>query len=372
MYGNGLLLSNLTNYHDGDPWIVETNRSDLPHDIEPEPPAHVIMTIGGVEPLDAQLGVFPKKTVPDTLYDALFGQPDPIDVEVEAAGGDTQVVPPIQTYAILDAAKFTNLPELLAESDLECACMFKGDAFEELKEVAPWIVKLEEASGFTRNLFTRSASPWHLWDRETGVFIRSRDRMTVLQSHLRKFFRIRDESGAWFYLRLHDPRVMRALAREASRLSQRIMVRRPQGYDLSIITCLDGSAEIVVPTAEAIAEPTPIRIGSREKAIFRRLTLEARGEGLIAELETRGVVGAVEDCRERQERKNLIVAAFERMHHYGFQQPLQQNRWAVWEIFYGAGFERHDPILSQICHSRDASSGERFALFQRRLEELYP
>lgn len=157
MYGNGLLLSNLTNYHDGDPWIVEASRSDLPHDIEPEPPAHVIMTIGGVEPLDAQLGVFPKKTVPDTLYDTLFGQPDPIDIEVEAAGRDTPAAPPIRTYAILDAAKFTNLPELLAESDLEYACMFKGDSFEELKEVAPWIVQLEEASGFTRNLFTRSA-----------------------------------------------------------------------------------------------------------------------------------------------------------------------------------------------------------------------
>lgn len=62
-----------------------------------------IETIEGVEPLDTQIGVFPKKTVPDALHDALFGQPDPTAAVVEAAGGDAAL--PIQTYAILEAAK---------------------------------------------------------------------------------------------------------------------------------------------------------------------------------------------------------------------------------------------------------------------------
>ena len=46
----------------------------------------------------------------------------------------------VRTYAILDAAKAPGLPELLAASELEHRCLFKGDTYEELKDVAPWIV----------------------------------------------------------------------------------------------------------------------------------------------------------------------------------------------------------------------------------------
>ena len=64
----------------------------------PAEPALQIDTIEGVEPLDAQLGVAELKTVPDALYEPLFGQPS-----------DARS----HTYAILDAAKVPNLPELL-------------------------------------------------------------------------------------------------------------------------------------------------------------------------------------------------------------------------------------------------------------------
>ncbi len=54
---------------------------------------------------------------------ALFSQPD----------SDT----PHYTYALLDAAKVTNLPELLAGSKLEHRCLFQREAFDGLKNVAP-------------------------------------------------------------------------------------------------------------------------------------------------------------------------------------------------------------------------------------------
>ena len=109
---------------------------------EPERPVLQVDTIEGVEPLDTQIGVFPKKIVSDALHDALFGQQEPTAAEIEAAGGDPAAVPPMQTYAILDAAKLTNLPELLERSGLEHRCLFKDDAYDELKNVAPWIVRL--------------------------------------------------------------------------------------------------------------------------------------------------------------------------------------------------------------------------------------
>ncbi len=57
----------------------------------------VIKELGPVTPLDAQFGVHPKKSVPDALNDALFGQPDPSEGEREAFGAD---IPPLATYAV--------------------------------------------------------------------------------------------------------------------------------------------------------------------------------------------------------------------------------------------------------------------------------
>ncbi len=173
-----------------DPWMLRPGAADLAP-AEPEKSSLQIETIEGVEPLDAQIGVFPKKTVPDALHDALFGQPAPLDTEIAAAGGDASAVPPLQTYAILDAAKLTNLPELLERSGLEHRCLFKGNAYDELKNVAPWIVRLEEGEAFTRNLFTRGDAHWHLWDREPGIYVRSRGSLDDMYRH----FSIHSPSG---------------------------------------------------------------------------------------------------------------------------------------------------------------------------------
>lgn len=351
-----------------DPWVLKPGQVST----ATARPALQIETIDKVEPLGPQIGVFPKKTVPDALHDALFGQPEATETEVALAGGDVPAVPPLQTYAVLDAAKLINLPELLEDSGLEYRCLFKGDAYDELKDVAPWIVRLEEGNSFTRNLFSRSDAPWHLWDSEPGICIRSRAELAALNSHLRKFFKIRDGAGAWYYLRLHDPRVTRALLRGAPAFGQRLLVPQPQSHNLTVITCVESRAEIVRPSPDAQAEARPIRIGPQEKAVFRHLTFGARADSLMAILDKRRAVALPADIAARRASRDVIVAALDRMHGYGFQQQTQQERWALWELFYGAQFERADPALSRICDSRDRSSGERFALFQRRLEELYP
>lgn len=46
-----------------------------------------IQTIDGLTPLDPQIGIFPKKCIPDALADLLFGQPAPSEAGIETAGG---------------------------------------------------------------------------------------------------------------------------------------------------------------------------------------------------------------------------------------------------------------------------------------------
>ena len=159
-------------------------------------PALQIDPIGSFEPLDIQMGIAEPKTVPDALYEPLFGQHSSAT---------------LHTYAVLDAAKISNLPELLENSGLKHRCLFKGDAYNDLKEVAPWIAQLEDGNVFTRNLFTRSNAPWHLWDQELGIYLRSSGALDDIWRHFRKFTKVQDEQGKWYYWRFWSGSFVRVL-----------------------------------------------------------------------------------------------------------------------------------------------------------------
>jgi len=165
-----------------------------------------IEEIEGVEPLDMQFGVHPPKTVPDALYEPLFGQPDPSAAEMAQYGGADKV-PPLNTYAILDAAKVVNFVEMLEASGLEHRCLFKGEAAQEMRDVAPYVVRLKEDVDFTRNLFSKDPEqevPWFMWDCEPGIYVRSRGSLDDMWKHFRKFTKVQDENGKWFYFRFWE------------------------------------------------------------------------------------------------------------------------------------------------------------------------
>ena len=170
----------------------------------------IIEEIEGVEPLDAQMGVWPRKTVPDALYEPLFGQPEPTEGEI-ALYGSADAVPQMNTFAILDAAKLPYLlTGMLEDSGLRHKSLFQGAAQEELKEHAPYLVELAEDNSFTRALFTADAAN-ALWDKDLGIYIRSRTGFDDIRKHFRKFTRVKDEEGQWSYLRYWEPTTLRAL-----------------------------------------------------------------------------------------------------------------------------------------------------------------
>lgn len=221
-----------------DPWAP---RPGTPNDVHPTRPTPTlkIELIDDIAPLGTQFGVFPKKSVPDLLHHLLFGQPEPTDPEIRVVGGDAALVPQMQTYAILDAAKVPNLPELLKESGLEHRCLFKGTAYAELKDVAPWIVRLEDGSVFTRNLFTDSDACWHLWGNEPGIYIRSRDALDDLWRHFRKFTYVRDRSGRMHYLCFWQAWLIKELVQtEAGAWALKQLMG---AQDLTLIAIHDGS-----------------------------------------------------------------------------------------------------------------------------------
>lgn len=174
----------------------------------------IIEEIEGVEPLDAQQGVWPQKTVPDALMEPLFGQPEPTEDEIAHYGSQDQV-PPMKTYAIVDAAKLQWGGSEIENCEMPYRCLFKGDAAQELKDVAPYLIELNAETSFTRTLFTHNKNmpdemtSVHLWHKEPGIYIRSRANFEDLWRHFRQFTQIQDENNKWYFFRFWEPWVLR-------------------------------------------------------------------------------------------------------------------------------------------------------------------
>lgn len=149
--------------------------------------------IDGIEPIPP--GMSPADTAP--IFELLFHHE-------------------LRVYAVLDAALVPNLPELLEASGLEHRCLFSQEAEETLGNSAPWIVRLERTNKFVRNLLTDSPSPapWHLWGYEPGLFIQSTGSLDSLWQHLRKFTRVQDHAGNWYFMRFWDTNFLFGLLRQ--------------------------------------------------------------------------------------------------------------------------------------------------------------
>lgn len=190
----------------GDIWTNKAADRPASQDTSAPAPIYGLRThsIDNIELLDDQFGIDPKRPVPDALTDELFGEPAPTKADLAAAGGDADKVPPMNTFAVLDAANVINLPELLANSGLDHECMFIGEAKDELGDVAPWIVHLKSDTALTRNIFTTGKAPWQLWDKNPGMVLRARATCSEMQKHFRKILKVQDDTGKWFYFRFWE------------------------------------------------------------------------------------------------------------------------------------------------------------------------
>lgn len=232
-----------------------------------------IEIVENVAPLGPQLGVYPAQTVPEALRDVLFGQPMPDEMEINAAGGDSDALASMQTYAVLDAGKVPGLIERLAGSDLQHRCLFKGSASGDFGHIAPWLVRLEDGNALTRSLFSITGMPSDLWEVEPGILIRSRAPLDEVWGHLRKFTRVQDVEGKWFYFRFWEGWYFHVLADRQNTLPElsRLFARILHG------------AHVVVPHRHAGAAvlARPARRQSQERFV---LTPALRAELSLATL----------------------------------------------------------------------------------------
>lgn len=204
--------------------------------------AHVgVETISEIEPLEGGDEFASELTVPGALRDVLFAQPALSTDELALGRIHPETAPELKCYVLIDAAKITNAAQLIEASDLPCRCLFTGGAFEELSDVAPWLVELKEGNSFTRQLFLVGDEPWCLWGLAPLIYFRSRESLQDIWHHLRKFTNVKLQNGSSVFLRFWDTIAFRALilsggdASDAFLSSKRVFI-----HDMGLCDASEG------------------------------------------------------------------------------------------------------------------------------------
>ena len=335
----------MTGPEDGDYWTNLPGALAERRDGAPAP-ALTVETIGGVEPLDTQLGVVEPLTVPPALYEPLFGQPDVIE---------GRTILPLQTYAVLDAAKLPGLPEMLEASGLQHACLFQGTAAEELRDVAPYLIRLEEGHRFTRGLFTRGDAPWNMWGKEPGIFLRSRGTMDLVRSHLRRSVRTQDMEGRWHLFRIWEATTAGAYLSGLSDRTEwwsrwfvvrgvgspcRIMIpeasRRERSAKLHVFG-VDGSSGHL----SALTPVGPLTISGADVARLSAARRERQLDKLADRLEETlpEAIGGLSTVEVDDLTRDVVA----RMQGLGFRRSSHLFVLLCWEAAFGPHFEEIDP-----------------------------
>ena len=241
---------------EGDYWVTSGALESLER---PDGPSGLsVSVIEGVFPLDTQIGAFPSKPCPDVLAAQVFG-----------LSGD----PSKHAYAILDAGRIPNLEERLEFRDEQHSCLFRGQAGEDLKGIAPWMVSLGPADRLTRSLFTSSGQPGDLWMNDAAIYVRSHKGFSSRFAHFRKFTKLMNDAGNWSFFRFWEPWMLQVLAMRSERLpALSRMMGRIFGGD--IVTVLHRQADLAYAISfEDLEVREPIRLtaylrGDLSRAVF--------------------------------------------------------------------------------------------------------
>jgi hypothetical protein len=107
-------------------------------------------------------------------------------------------------YAVLDGGSIPDLlDKLYGEQRPEFECLYTGEIKPDLAEVAPYLVRLEPKSEFTRWVMAEG------WGKHWGVFVVAPVDFRAMRHHLRHFLIVHGADGKAFYFRFYDPRVLR-------------------------------------------------------------------------------------------------------------------------------------------------------------------
>ncbi|MCH2076207.1 MAG: DUF4123 domain-containing protein [Rhodobacteraceae bacterium] len=114
----------------------------------------------------------------------------------ENPGGDKG---PLMAYLLVDASCDPLITMHADSFNEQSRCLFDGQAFEDLAEVALWLISLERNG---------QAWDWFMdegWSNNWGIVILSRLPLAKLKSHFKKFIEAEDEDGEVCFFKFYRP-----------------------------------------------------------------------------------------------------------------------------------------------------------------------
>lgn len=163
-----------------------------------DPPAE-FTELAGFAPLGRQFGVAAPLTVPTELHPVLFPDQQPV-------------------MAVIDMAKLGQGASVLDGHDGAARSLFVGAAENRFADTAPYLVELDANADLTRLLLTqdRGLSPemttQHAYHLEAAIFLHPAADFDALWGHLRRFTRVTDARGKWYYFRFWEPRYLLSMS----------------------------------------------------------------------------------------------------------------------------------------------------------------
>jgi hypothetical protein len=108
-----------------------------------------------------------------------------------------------QVFAVLDGASIPDLRMSLHRHQPEHVCLYRGELTDDMAEVAPYLVQLDEETEFTNWLLTQG------WGEHWGIFALAAGSLQDMRQHFRRFLTVYGPENKPLLFRYYDPRVLR-------------------------------------------------------------------------------------------------------------------------------------------------------------------
>lgn len=259
-----------------------------------------------------------------------------------------------RSYAVIDAALVPNLPELLEASGLPHRCLYRIETQPELAHSAPWLVALTQDCRFLRGIFTAGDRPDQLWNSHAVMLLASDSDLDALHRLLRRFTRVQDSEGRWYYWRFWEPRALLAFLAEAdfSPMARQFLsaLSDLSGQTMIILPGQDGASlfELQARDSESCA-PTPgtVQLSDTDRRIFREELRRRDADQLGGFLATLPVLG-----RESPDYlRELALRALIRRDQLDIRSP-NGIAWTVILLFMSDRHPKAAALTSKLVSSR--------------------
>ena len=112
-------------------------------------------------------------------------------------------IPGAMVYAVLDGASVPELPQRLAQWQIESVCLLRGELPPDVAQTASYLAAFQPDTPFAELVLSEG------WGKHWGIFVISNAHFRALRQHFRSFLMVYTPEGKPVYFRYYDPRVLR-------------------------------------------------------------------------------------------------------------------------------------------------------------------